>query len=87
MEVSDNEPADRGGFWALESRFLGTDGLIVSIKKLCNGQDLSLRELTSRAATVRSLAKDLCISHDVSDSANDRTSKACPQYGHDRSCQ
>lgn len=32
VEVSDIGSADRGGLWTLESRFLGTGGLIVSIK-------------------------------------------------------
>jgi len=32
VEVSDIESADRSGLRTLESRFLGTGGLIVSIK-------------------------------------------------------
>lgn len=78
VELSDIEPADHGGLWALESLFLRTNGLIVSMQNLFNGRDLSLRELISRAATVRLLAKDLCNVRDVIDSANERTSKASP---------
>lgn len=34
VEVSDIGSADRGDLWTLESRFLGTGGLIVSIKNV-----------------------------------------------------
>ena len=66
VEVSDIDSADRGVLWTLESRFLGTGGLIVSIKNVQNGQGLGLRELSSRAATLQS---PFCTVRDVIDLA------------------